>query len=130
MICVLWAISVVPAVHQAKETYRRLFKTVGEWAMRDLNPRLLRCKRSTLAAELIARWCALGIVTDAVAEVSSPWSVVSGSAVSRGAIFAVVAGADGWVQVESYGRRKRQWLKTFLELPHGIPTHCTRRFRT
>jgi predicted transposase YbfD/YdcC len=41
------------------------------------------------------------------------------------AIFAVIAGADSWVQVESYGRRKRKWLKTFLELPHGIPSHDT-----
>jgi predicted transposase YbfD/YdcC len=41
------------------------------------------------------------------------------------AIFAVIAGADGWVQVESYGRRKRKWLKTFLELPYGIPSHDT-----
>jgi hypothetical protein len=41
------------------------------------------------------------------------------------AIFAVIAGADGWVQVESYGERKHRWLKTFLELPNGIPSHDT-----
>ena len=41
------------------------------------------------------------------------------------AIFAVIAGADGWVQVESYGRRKKNWLATFLELPYGIPSHDT-----
>ncbi len=48
-----------------------------QWAMRDLNPRLLRCKRSTLAAELIARCRAGGIVTEGDGEVSSSWSVVS-----------------------------------------------------
>jgi len=41
------------------------------------------------------------------------------------ALFAVIAGADGWVQVESYGQRKKPWLKTFLELPYGIPSHDT-----
>jgi predicted transposase YbfD/YdcC len=40
-------------------------------------------------------------------------------------ICAVVCGADSWVEVEQYGRRKRPWLETFLELPHGIPSHDT-----
>ena len=41
------------------------------------------------------------------------------------AVFAVIAGAEGWTDVEAYGRRKRKWLKTFLELRDGIPTHDT-----
>jgi predicted transposase YbfD/YdcC len=41
------------------------------------------------------------------------------------AIFAVIAGADGWVDVEEYGREKYAWLKTFLDLPYGIPSHDT-----
>jgi predicted transposase YbfD/YdcC len=41
------------------------------------------------------------------------------------AIFAVICGAEGWVDVELYGRRKWPWLKTFLDLPHGIPSHDT-----
>ena len=41
------------------------------------------------------------------------------------AIFAVIAGAEGWVDVAEYGRRKQQWLKTFLDLPGGIPSHDT-----
>lgn len=41
------------------------------------------------------------------------------------AFFAILSGADDWVAVEAYGRRKEQWLKTFLELPHGIPSHDT-----
>jgi predicted transposase YbfD/YdcC len=41
------------------------------------------------------------------------------------ALFAVVCGADGWVAVVAYGRAKLAWLKTFLDLPHGIPSHDT-----
>ena len=41
------------------------------------------------------------------------------------AIFAVICGADGWVEVAEYGRRKCAWLKTFLDLPYGIPSHDT-----
>lgn len=41
------------------------------------------------------------------------------------AIFAVICGADGWAEVAEYGRRKRAWLKTFLSLPNGIPSHDT-----
>jgi predicted transposase YbfD/YdcC len=36
-----------------------------------------------------------------------------------------MAGADDWVAVVQYGRRKKEWLKSFLELPHGIPSHDT-----
>jgi predicted transposase YbfD/YdcC len=38
---------------------------------------------------------------------------------------AVVAGAEGWTDVENYGHAKRDWLETFLDLPHGIPSHDT-----
>ena len=41
------------------------------------------------------------------------------------ALFAVICGADGWKQVEAYGKSKEDWLGTFLELPHGIPSHDT-----
>ena len=41
------------------------------------------------------------------------------------ALFAIICGADGWVAVAEYGRCKRTWLQTFLELPHGIPSHDT-----
>ena len=41
------------------------------------------------------------------------------------AICAVVCGAEGWVDMENYGNSKLVWLKTFLELPHGIPSHDT-----
>jgi predicted transposase YbfD/YdcC len=41
------------------------------------------------------------------------------------AVCAVVCGADGWVDVELFGHAKASWLRTFLRLPHGIPSHDT-----
>lgn len=41
------------------------------------------------------------------------------------AICAIIAGADGWVAVETFGYAKEKWLRTFLELPNGIPSHDT-----
>jgi predicted transposase YbfD/YdcC len=41
------------------------------------------------------------------------------------AILAVICGADGWVSIALYGRSKYEWLKTFLALPNGIPSHDT-----
>jgi hypothetical protein len=41
------------------------------------------------------------------------------------AICAVICGADTWVEIEAYGNAKEQWLRQFLALPHGIPSHDT-----
>src|SRR5438552_18103729 len=41
------------------------------------------------------------------------------------AILGVLCGADGWVEIEAFGKTKEGWLKTFLELPNGIPSHDT-----
>ena len=41
------------------------------------------------------------------------------------AILATLCGADTMVAVETYGKRKREWLETFLQLPYGIPSHDT-----
>lgn len=40
-------------------------------------------------------------------------------------ICAVICGADGWTDIEQYGKSKYEWLKGFLELPFGIPSHDT-----
>ena len=40
-------------------------------------------------------------------------------------ICAVICGADGWTEIERYGKSKYKWLKKFLELPNGIPSHDT-----
>jgi predicted transposase YbfD/YdcC len=38
---------------------------------------------------------------------------------------AVICGADDWVAVATYGETKEAWLRTFLALPNGIPSHDT-----
>ena len=41
------------------------------------------------------------------------------------AILGALSGADTWVDIEAFGRAKITWLRTFLELPNGIPSHDT-----
>src|ERR1700676_1927440 len=41
------------------------------------------------------------------------------------AIAAVLSGAESWNDIADYGEAKREWLKTFLTLPSGIPSHDT-----
>ena len=41
------------------------------------------------------------------------------------ALCAVIAGADSWEGVERFGRAKEAWLRQFLALPNGIPSHDT-----
>ena len=41
------------------------------------------------------------------------------------ATLAIIAGAEGWEDIENYGHAKLQWLSEFLELPHGIPSDDT-----
>ncbi|ANV85362.1 transposase [Picosynechococcus sp. PCC 7003] len=41
------------------------------------------------------------------------------------ALFATISGADSWVGIETYGNSKEEWLRQFLELPNGIPSHNT-----
>jgi predicted transposase YbfD/YdcC len=38
---------------------------------------------------------------------------------------AVICGADDWVAVATFGKTKAAWLRTFLALPNGIPSHDT-----
>jgi len=41
------------------------------------------------------------------------------------AICATICGAETWEEFELFGKAKLNWFKTFLELPHGIPSHDT-----
>jgi predicted transposase YbfD/YdcC len=41
------------------------------------------------------------------------------------AICAVVAGADTWAEIAAFGRRHHDWLRRFLRLPNGSPSHDT-----
>lgn len=38
---------------------------------------------------------------------------------------AVICGAEGPTDMETFGETKEEWLKQFLELPFGIPSHDT-----
>ena len=40
-------------------------------------------------------------------------------------ICAALCGAEGWTDVEAFGKAKKDWFETFLELPNGIPSHDT-----
>ncbi len=40
-------------------------------------------------------------------------------------ICAVICGANTWNEIAQYGESKHDWLKTFLKLPNGIPSHDT-----
>jgi hypothetical protein len=41
------------------------------------------------------------------------------------ALSAVIAGAESFYEIESFGRTKRVWLEQFLNLENDIPSHDT-----
>jgi predicted transposase YbfD/YdcC len=41
------------------------------------------------------------------------------------AVCAVLCGAESWSEVEEFGQAKEAWLKQYLDLPAGIPSHDT-----
>ena len=38
---------------------------------------------------------------------------------------AVLCGAEDYEDIENYGKHKEDFLREFLELPYGIPSHDT-----
>lgn len=40
-------------------------------------------------------------------------------------VLAVIAGAEGWEDIEEFGKQKKGWLRKFLKLRNGIPSHDT-----
>lgn len=40
-------------------------------------------------------------------------------------ICAVLSGCNDWDEIEEYGIEKEEWLKKYIELPNGIPSHDT-----
>jgi predicted transposase YbfD/YdcC len=41
------------------------------------------------------------------------------------ALCAVIAGAQDWQEIETFGRERKGWSGRFLDLPNGIPSHDT-----
>ena len=41
------------------------------------------------------------------------------------AVCGVICGADGWVEIEEFGKAKAAWFDSWLALPNGIPSHDT-----
>ena len=40
-------------------------------------------------------------------------------------ILGILCGANGFNEIETFGKSKETWLRNFLELPNGIPSHDT-----
>lgn len=41
------------------------------------------------------------------------------------ALTAAICGANGWADVERFAKAKLEWLRQYIELPHGVPSHDT-----
>ena len=39
--------------------------------------------------------------------------------------FAIISKATEWKEIESFAKKEEKWLKQYLELPNGIPSHDT-----
>lgn len=40
-------------------------------------------------------------------------------------LFAVLAKCNEWTEIESFAKKKEKWLRKYLELPNGVPSHDT-----
>jgi DDE_Tnp_1-associated len=43
----------------------------------------------------------------------------------RDIIILAICGAEGWVEIEEFGKAKKAWFTELLALPNGIPSHDT-----
>src|SRR5258708_17530573 len=41
----------------------------------------------------------------------------------RDIIVLAICGAEGWVEIEAFGKAKEAWFTQLLNLPNGIPSH-------
>ncbi len=75
-------------------------------------------------------------MTDPSAPIDKHFENVTDPRVNRGAkhsllemvfvaLTAAICGANGWADVERFGRSKRDWFRRFIDLPHGVPSHDT-----
>ena len=42
-------------------------------------------------------------------------------------LLGIICGCETWMDIEDYAHSKQEWLKTFLELPGGVPSNDTYR---
>ena len=40
-------------------------------------------------------------------------------------LFGLLAKCNEWTEIELFAKKKEKWLKKYLELPNGIPSHDT-----
>lgn len=40
-------------------------------------------------------------------------------------LFAIISKATEWQEIEAFAKKEEEWLKKYLELPNGIPSHDT-----
>lgn len=40
-------------------------------------------------------------------------------------LFAILSKCDEWTEIETFAKKKEKWLRNYLELPNGIPSHDT-----
>ena len=40
-------------------------------------------------------------------------------------LFGILAKCNEWTEIESFAKKKEKWLRKYLELPNGIPSHDT-----
>lgn len=40
-------------------------------------------------------------------------------------LFAILAKCNEWTEIESFAKKKEKWLRQYLKLPNGIPSHDT-----
>ena len=40
-------------------------------------------------------------------------------------LFALLAKCNEWTEIESFAKKKEKWLRKYLELPNGVPSHDT-----
>ena len=44
------------------------------------------------------------------------------------AVCGTLCGAESWTEIELFGQEKEEWLRKYLELPNGIPSHDSFRY--
>lgn len=87
----------------------------GEWIAKSLNP-----EYQTMTAKKSAR------LEEHFSELTDPRRrkvVYPLTNIVVIAICAVICGADDFVAIAEFGRKKRQWFARFLDLTNGIPSH-------